>query len=251
MYYKIKDSIKRKEIGHYPQNDNVRFFGDPFAKNSFGLQGKYGKLELEPALLELSIHKKSKITNYLSVVVISSNTYKVIDVKLLNFLEPYLPNHQYWKIDAVKNDEKFVYYILHISESSHAIFDFEKSAFFTMPHQQYINKAQEGTHALKDFISSLTENRVQFANNDAYLALLEKHKKQAGERMAIIPQKVIIDASKIHTHIFRIMTRINNLSGYYVSEELKNKLQENNFTGMDFEPITEINKVFEVQLINL
>lgn len=251
MFYKLKDSIKRKEIGHYTQSEKAEFLGDAFSENSFSRHGKYGRIEVAPVLPELIINKKAKITNQLSATVLSRTIYKVFDIKLLNFLKTYLPAHQYWKINAYKNEEKYEYYILHISESSHDSIAFDKSVFFTMPHKEYLSKASHDIDLLKNFISAQTDNIVQFKNNDAYLELLEKHKNQEGERTMIVAKKVVFDASKIKSPIFRLMTHINNLSGYYVTEELKNKIQGNNFTGMDFVPITELNKVFDVEIINL
>jgi|SRR5690606_33713034 len=76
-----------------------------------------------------------------------------------------------------------------------------------------------------------------------YKSLKEILKEQ---KLKIKSKKLVLDFSKTDQDMFR-MADMPFGNGYYVSEKLKNAIEEKQFTGMEFREINEFDKRIEVR----
>tara|TARA_R110001583_G_scaffold60219_10_gene179040 strand:- start:938 stop:1618 length:681 start_codon:yes stop_codon:yes gene_type:complete len=220
-YYKLTHSIDRKIIGVFPQSEEC-FVGD-IQKDFIPWEGP---IDFDFKLPEPILEKKSKQTSYVRVVAISVR-FLVVDNEFLNFLKNYnIGNYQKWKIKTWQNEElikKYNLFILNDTKQSEYI-DFEKSDFL-------IGK-------LGDWKDRSTRRPISIKNYDEYIYKKEKLGK---ESLMLLHDKVTLDLKGVNVDMFRIVNA--PLGGYYVSERLKNAIEENGFTGMEFKEVGELDKV--------
>tara|TARA_R110001583_G_scaffold67978_5_gene193928 strand:+ start:214 stop:732 length:519 start_codon:yes stop_codon:yes gene_type:complete len=171
--------------------------------------------------------------------------------------------HQVWTIkvsnDVYKFDRKSLQYlvkeglkqefydykILHISYPSNEIIDFNKSEFFIDFRINYLNNLSvEGIS--KSYFLNLKDKIVKINSNEDFEVFFLDLKS---EKKIIVPKKIVFNLSRNKNEIFRFFSSINNLSGYYVTENLKNKTKKEGFTGLNFKPIEDILPNVEIEII--
>lgn len=233
-YYKITTSLDLKVIGKYPQTIPVNAF-----------------------------HKKAKLTDYIGSA--SDNTKKTISPNFYFFLKPHLPEHQVldmhfsndvYKMDwkkmdyVVKEDaiqELYPYKILHISYPSLDFINFERSEFFLENREKYLETIGN-KEMMKSLYSKSDKKHIKIKSEKEYEKLFkELRKQQKYDKEVIIVNKLVFN--DINEDVFRVLSKVNNVSSYYVSENLKNKIQENGFTGIDFVSLKEINKNIDIEIV--
>lgn len=263
MLYRIDNTSNLKIIGQNPQIGYAITIGNLF----LGGEGIYGPIKVQFAETpEYVINKKAKLTDFISGG--SDNIKLTISPKFYFLIKQYLGFHQVWDIklsnDVYKFDRKNVAYIrkegsiqelydykiLHISYPTNFIINHSKSEYFLDDRDNYYKMVAEYKGEIpQSYMQDATHQSVKIKTEEDYQLLNEKLKKDNENDRIIIPRKLVFDISKLDTEIFRIITPINNLSGYYVTENLKNKIEENGLTGMDFKPLSQINPQVAVDFI--
>lgn len=262
MLYKIDNTSNLKVIGKNPQIGYAITIGNLFLGND----GIYESITVyKPKTPEYIFHKKAKLTDYISGG--SDNIKLTISPKFYFFLKQYLGLHQVWDIE-ISNDvykfnrkkveyerkegsvqELYDYKILHISYPSNSIINHEQSEYFLDFRENYMEILLENESRIPEsYLCDEKHLPIKIKTNDDYLKLNEKLKKEEGKKRIIIPKKLVFEVSNLNADIFRIITPIN-LSGYYVTESLKNKIEHAVITGMDFKPLSEINPHVQVEII--
>lgn len=221
-YYKLKNSRNRKEIGVSPQSEEVKDIGD--------LQKDFvpweGRIDFELKLPEPILEKKAKQTSFVNVVAIPS-LFLVIDNSLLELLKKHnIGNYQSWKIktwQSKKLVEKYHLFIINDTKQAEYI-NYEKSEFYSKK--------------LGDWNNSSIQKPVFVKNYDEYSRVKENLRK---DKLMLLHKKVTINLNKINVDMFRIVNAPPG--GYFISENLKNAIEQNGFTGMDFEELEKIKSV--------
>ncbi|OIQ23531.1 hypothetical protein [Lacinutrix sp. MedPE-SW] len=193
-----------------------------------------------------------------------NNRYLTISPSLYVFLKPFLNTHQTWdikvsndvyKFDRGKSEYLFKagakqklhdYKILHISYPKRNFINFEKSVFFTDIKDNYLkNMNMEGIS--ESYIENPTHKKIEITSDNDYRSLIEKM-KHIKPKSVVIPRKIVCNLNYNKDEIFRLITPINNMSGYYVSAELKKKIEEIGFTGMEFKLLKNLNPSIKVEV---
>jgi hypothetical protein len=259
-YYKITNSHDLKIIGKYPQNAS----GGKIGENINAGEGNYGPIDFKGPITSIfPFHNKAKRTDYIGN---SSGSIKMtISPDFYIFLKKYLPEHQVWDIqysnDVYKMDwkkmdyvvkegvlqELYPYKVLHISYPNLDFINFEKSEFFLENREKYL-EIIGNKEMMKSLYSKKNKKIIKIKSEKEYETLFKGlRKQQKADKEAIIVNKLVLN--DINEDIFRILSKVNNTSSYYVSENLKDKIQEKGFTGIDFLPLEEINKNIEIEVV--
>ncbi|WP_373523756.1 hypothetical protein [Aquiflexum sp.] len=223
-YFWIQHSANLKEVGVFPQCTDAKNFTEI---QKFGL-GYFDKISKPFLLPEPILRNNAKQTDLLYVVPVSSPVFLVISDDLINYIVPEISGiYQKWKLSAYfKGNLITKYNLFHLSNPSQKhIIDFKNSEF-----RNKNNKTKE-------------EKLVGFSNYQDY------HKKWEDtiySNGSILIKSLTIDLRDMENDIFRII-ELNFMGiGYYVSEKLKNKLENIGFTGIQFIPIDEIDPRIKV-----
>lgn len=220
-YYRLFSSTNRKDVGVKPQSEEG-YLGD-VQQDFIPWQGK---IDFDFKLPEPKLEKKAKQISLLDVEFIRS-TFLVIEDEFLNFLKHYnIGNFQSWKIKTWQSNQlidKYNLFIINDTKQNKYI-DFSKSEF----------KLKK----LGDWNNSSIQKTVLVKNYDEYFSEKEKFRK---EKIMLLHNKVTLDLRKSKEDMFRIVNAPPG--GYFVSEKLKNAIEEKGFIGMKFTEVSELDKV--------
>lgn len=225
-YYWCKESINTSEIGIYPQALSAKNILD-FNEFRFGVDEP---VQRQFTLPEPILQSRAKETTHISVVSIDYSVFLVLKNYFIEFLKDFkIADFQSWNID-VHHKKQIVkdYSLFHLSyPSQKEIVDFEKSKF-------EINE---------DWVMRNTIGEVvKFYNYEDYLAQLKKHTTPP----FLLAHELVLDFSKQENDILRLANMPMTGLGYYVSERLKNAIEEQKFTGFAFQEIEEMDKRIKV-----
>lgn len=221
-YYKLNLSSDLKMVGKIPQSEKGVTIGD-IQQDFMPWQGK---IDFDFNLPEPILEKKAELVSILDVAFMRP-WFLVIDDKLLEFLKNFnLGNHQNWKIKTWQNNqliEKYNLFFLNDTKQSEYI-DYKKSSFYSKK--------------LGDWDNSSIQKPVFVENYDEYVSEKELLRK---DKLMLLHSKVTLDLSKATEDMFRIINA--PLGGYFISEKLKNAIQEHGSTGMEFTEVSTLDKV--------
>ncbi|KAF9659324.1 hypothetical protein HBA12_03495 [Tenacibaculum mesophilum] len=219
-YYKLTFSNSIKEIGAFPQSEDC-ILGD-IQQDFIPLEGI---IDIDFKLPEPILEKKAKRTSYIKVVAISD--FLVINDDLLGFLKKFnIGNHQDWKIKVWQNKQLLPNYNLFF------INDVKQDTYIDFSNSEFYSKK------LGDWDNSSVQQSVLV--NDYHEYLFEKEKLRK-DKLLLLHHKVTLNLSKTNEDMFRFVNVSPN--GYFVSEKLKNAIEENGFTGIEFIEVSELDKV--------
>lgn len=220
-YYKLTTSSNIKEVGKIPQSETG---------NHGDIQQDFmpweGVIDFDFKLPEPVLEKKAKTVSFLDVAFIRS-TFLVIDDNLSSLFKNFnLGNYQEWKINTWQNKQlinKYNLFLLNDTKQSEYI-NYSKSEFYSKK--------------LGDWNNSSIQKPVFVKNYDEYVFEKEKLRK---DKLMLLHKNVTLDLSKTNEDMFRIINAPPG--GYFVSEKLKNAIEENGFTGMEFTEVSKLDKV--------
>jgi hypothetical protein len=222
-YYKLTASRNRKIVGVKPQSQDG-FFGD--VQQSF--IPWEGKIDFDFILPEPNLEKKAKQVSFLDVAFIHPYRFLVLDDNLLSLFKNFnIGKYQSWKINTWYNKKEIIkkYNLFLLNDTKQAKYiDFKKSEFYSKK--------------LGDWNNSSIQKPVFVENYNEYTSKKESLRK---DKLMLLNNKVTIDLSKATEDMFRIANA--PIEGYFVSEKLKNAIEENSFTGMEFIELNELDKV--------
>ena len=221
-YYKLTFSTNRKETGVMPQSEEG-YMGD-IQQDFIPYQGI---IDVDFKLPEPKLQKKAKHISYIDVVMIPK-WFLVIDDELLVFFKRFsIGNYQDWKIKVWENKSlinKYNLFILNDTKQAKYI-NFANSEFYIGTYTDFTYKGE----------------KVPIENYDHYL---RERERLAKEKLWLRENKVVFDLRQVSEDMFRIINAPSG--GYYVSEKLKNAIEKNGYTGMEFKDISELDKRIEV-----
>lgn len=232
-FYKLRYSIDEKVIGRAEGLKSCHYDKDFFAKDSFINQGLWGPVEGSPGLPNAVMHKSVKMTDVIDIVSLSPE-YLIITKKFLDFLIPYFnTSYQTWKISIKKGDVDYEYYIFHLDFPKNDFINHEKSIYKIFEYDENYNRID------------LNQEIKAFSDVD----LLEKRRKYLplGIRVPFLETVKFAINSNSKEDFFRSST--NGMTGYYVSEKLKQEIENQGFTGIDFVELDKINNFVEIEMV--
>lgn len=215
-YFRINHSIDLKEVGKYPQAQHPvdvleKRPEDPFLTN-------FSDIDKLPDNVFSPIHaleEKAKLTDLVSYVAHSSYGL-IISEKLKNVLLPHIDNNaQFINSPVFYKHELQDYSLLHFYVFSFYNLDFQRSEIWKMK-------------SLWD-----KESMLQLKNDNDLLLAIEKYQYPLGVK---IDQVVI--KTDVSEHFFTLHHVYGGV-GYYVSEKLKNAIEQAGCTGLRFLGVNE------------
>ncbi|MCX6207658.1 MAG: hypothetical protein NTZ19_15555 [Bacteroidetes bacterium] len=210
-YFKIEHSTNKSIIGStYPQCQHAVHKVSIDDESHIWYQ-KLGYLDEHVLIPDIILSRLAKKTDLISDVTLGR--FLILSDKLKSIIEKYANNSelQLVEIKLIVKKEILNYWILNPIIFRNDFIDFEKS-------ENWI----EGSGFIKIREISIS-NYVEF--------------KQLQESL-IYPERVKIHNFKLHSntnqHFFQL-SNLKNANSYFVSEELKNAIEKENCTGIEFE----------------
>lgn len=263
-YYKLDISIDKKVIGRYPQSTGGIWNG---VKHEVGKDfvdlAKYGPVHSKFPMFDPILHKSAIATDMLSG---DSHLSLAINNRFYSFLKPLLNNipHQIWDYKVynseaktnfesnkliIKNKDKlkvYDYKLFHISYPKLDFIDYSKSLFQTIVYDDKSNEV-------------LIEDDIVVKNREERIKLARKYMDDAKEnnlgrkKLRLKTKKICINTKNIQEDMFRVADTLNcgsfYTSGYYVSEKLKNEIEKQGFTGLEFLSLNKLNDDNKIEIV--
>ena len=217
-YFRIRHTLSTKFLGHYPQIKEVKHHCSVWDEPKFIERFHLEKINLEPIVSTPILYAKSKKTDLIEHLGIGFSYRLLVSGKLKNILEKYRKEGvQYFQCPIVhKGVEDKGYWIMNVYETNEEYIDYKESEIVLRSR-----KPEGGTKLSAVIISSIDEfniGRAFHKKNNAFLFV---------ERIAL--KEPIKDD-------FFTLIYIEGGIGYFVSEKLKQEIEEAGCTGIEFQP---------------
>jgi hypothetical protein len=215
-YYFLTPSANHKKVGVFPQSQSAHNFVE-IQEKPFDLQRKIDlEFEIPIPILEM----KARFTSMLSVVPIPS-WFLVFENRFIDFISNFnLPIYQTWKMNCIhpkQTSQMTNYSLFYIcNPSDNKVVDYGSSKFYIGKNSDWRFRGD----------SILIKDKNEFR--------LEQEKIM--NTGLIKCDELLLNFSSISEDMIRLS---NNpiANGYLISEKLKNELDKNQFSGMEFVPV--------------
>ncbi|SFS44273.1 hypothetical protein SAMN04487906_0501 [Zhouia amylolytica] len=221
MLYRIRPKLINKVVGYVASNKMVEGYMYNTENSVYKLNVR-GKLEFTPDIDAIEILKRAKMMDIIVSVPIGSSHLIISDKLTKTILNHTIPiETQIFDAYALYKDKKYHYNFLYIYDAKeNEIIDWQQSAFVeTSVGGTIIGEPMK--YSFEDFTA-----------------------KKMKEGKYFNPNRLVLKLEKINTDIFRLD---HTFRGYYVSEDLKNAIEEVGCQGVDLIPIDQLG--FEVEFI--
>jgi len=213
MYYSIQHSMDLKIVGKFFQSENIihQYGDDPKFLNNIYFQ----KVDFNPITPTPVLHKKAKITDFISNVNGGGNLHLIMSEKLKKIVEKYRNTGlQFFETSIIKNDiQLHNYFSLNMYEDNNELIDFSKtSIIYRKYNSDFIDEPKELIVNSLEGFKELLENRNMFDE---------------------ITFKSIFISDNLHHDFFMIKHPVK----YIVSEKLKQEIEDAGCSGIEFQPI--------------
>lgn len=219
-YYIIQESGNLKIIGKYPQTKDIQYNCDVWNEPKFIGQIHFEKVDFEPIIANAILHPKSKQTDLIDANSAMGFSNKLlISGKLKTILEKNRKNGmQFFKSPIIQNNLLAEdYWILNMYEFNNDYADFLNSKILLEEiTSENINSLYLSINSLKDYELKIEEVRG---------------KKGCNLRI----EKLVLSKDKIDNDFFMIRYSFSGI--YFVSEKLKQEIEDAGCTGIEFQPI--------------
>lgn len=223
-YYKIINEIEPKITGVKGGESQINVMVEPYDYNAHNsvrqITGISLELDFEPDLNVQLLRKRAKITDMISSERINSLACKLFSERFIEFLTMFnLPKYKTYLAPMAKGVKEgyrwyHSHYLFMLIETANTLIDFKQSEFVLKP---------------SIYDPNIAWIQVEVGNCEELYTYLQPRLFKKGAKR--------IHATKI---VFRPemkfdMIRLHRLDGYFVSEHLKNMIQQEGYTGMRFE----------------
>jgi|GEM_PF-6669985 len=230
-YFFLKKSTDLKVIGKYPQSEKM--CGEDVGHYDYRLPYSVrwipseGELKTSPKVDCFELKHHAKATDLISTVQVSSLAVVLISERFYQFLQKFncMPSMAF-QSQVVHRDKKLCYQFLYFPEYQNQFVDFNQSRFV-------LKTPVPGTYEHK-------REEITFKNFDEYLQKYQflEHTRLASsnpdERYYIQAANLCINESVANLDFFRLRHPNDN---FFVSAKLKESIEDNGFTGMEFIPV--------------
>jgi len=223
-YYKIGMELDPKIIGVKGGECQINVMAEPYDYNAHNsvrqITGISLELDFEPDLNAQLLRKQAKITDMISSQRINSLACKLFSDRFIEFLTNFnLPKYKTYLAPIMREAKEgdvwyHSHYLFMLVETANTLIDFKQSEFVLKPSIYDPNI---------DWVQVKVENC-----EDLYKYLKPKLYKKGAKR--IHATKIVFKPEMKYD-----MIRLHRLDGYFVSEYLKNAIQQEGYTGMRFE----------------
>lgn len=215
-YYRIRTSLNERIMGKIPQIKDIHYncniWEDPMFIDRILLK----KVDFEPIVANPILFSKSKKTDLIETNSIGFQFKLLVSDKMKKIFQVQSDNFQLFKNNIYHGeflDE--TYWIINPIKSSLEIVDFSKSEVFEMKN------------------TTKKENKLFITSFEDYISESKKIEKKG------YPYSILITQLFLKNNLIEDLVFINNIeggAGYFVSEKLKQEIEDSGCTGIEFQP---------------
>ncbi|MDR1545038.1 MAG: hypothetical protein LBS50_11685, partial [Prevotellaceae bacterium] len=215
-------------VGHYyPQVSYGKEYNPDSGIGLFRLCEDFGNFatkfpDFTPDLSGFKLVRGAKLTDFLSGGQISNSLTISPKVKFV-FEQFNLCPHRFYNMTILYKKEPQNYFMFHYLSNFSDFVDYKKSTF------------------VEDFLLNGTGENVEVNSKEELFIRKEEVKQKYGKIIYSVTGKSIVmnkEFSNMQLDFFEILIADNN--GAYVSERLKNAIEGNGLTGVEFTPATHL-----------
>lgn len=212
-FYGLEHAITKEAVGPYPQSE--RMADHYYYKGSNSIRNLNYDNHFIPDLDAIQLVRGAKLTDLLSVVVISPMEGKIISKEFKDLLGNFdLPKHAFYKARVINSKNQEVlekqYFLFRVLEHQNQHINFDRSEF-------YIKEWGEGEVAAIDIHNA----------EDLEISSKERGLK-AGQ---FVTPRFITLLPDVAFDIFSF----RRFAGFFISERLKTAIEQSGLTGIRFE----------------
>ncbi len=219
-YYRVGISLNKKIIGIYPQVETGIY---PVMDNNASFIGNnyFQKIDFQPELAIPILKKKAKKTDLIGVSIMGFTTGLLISEKLKIILEKYKKNNiQFFQALIIYNGKQEVgYWIAHPYKSETNFINFKNSTFYRT-----------------SVFGSEPNEYVKVKDVSAFEKMIQLAKEFKSVSWAYKIDKLVLNTTEVN---FFVLRNVPGGVGYFISEVVKNEIEEAGCTGIEFEPIEQ------------
>jgi hypothetical protein len=218
-YFALEASLNKKVLGNYPQIKGFLHHCDVEEEANFIDKFIFEKIEIQPVLSNVVLHSKSNLTDFIDTFGdIGFNFSYIISSRFKNILDQFNTfGFQYFKTYIIQNNKNFEnYWQTNIYVFPFNFIDFEKSNFILKD---------------RDINRNVIIETINFNNINEFNLFVCKVKYPK-----MISFKNIFFNENMNLDFFVLRYTEGGHKGI-VSERLKNELEKNEISGIEFRPI--------------
>jgi len=229
IFFEFKTSANTKVIGRrFPQISDISDANnyDRDAPNSIFKANLWGEVSFDLNIPSFILHGHAKRTDLVSNGGFHSH-FMLFSKRLKELIETFnLPRTQTFATKVLARKSEYEYFIFYLPAINYELIDFEQSTFCLADWRRRKKVKQIGINNLGEFQG--------WVKKYPYLV------KWNPTGLNVVAEKLVFNAKKNPFDMFRFLGPVN---GYFVSERLKDAIEEAGCTGMEFVPIEEIKNV--------
>lgn len=216
-YYRIKASLNKKILGHYPQQKETIFHCSIETEPKFVEHVYSTKIDYEPIIANAVLHSKAVPTDLIAAFGLGFSRKLLISGKLKAILESSRGTGlQFFRAPIIhKNRESQDYWILNLYEIDMDYIDFPKSEIF-LTKNSFEKVEKLHLNSFQEF----TRKKLEV--------------ESIGYPMGISIERYIL--KEIIDQDFFMLTDVEGGVNYLVSETLKTEIEHAGCTGIEFMP---------------
>ncbi|KOF02528.1 hypothetical protein OB69_11395 [Roseivirga seohaensis subsp. aquiponti] len=214
MYYRIKESIDTKVIGsNYPQVEEA-IFPVSIHHPQFIDRIRFEKAQFEPIMAKAKLVPRAKFTDLISTSTIGFTLKLLISERLKEIFELYRAEGiEFFATEVVQKSIAKKYWVMSIYTFDYEALDLTKSEIILT----------------KNSFEEIKE--ISIHSTDQLHTLREDVRKEYGEDFSFrIKQLDFLP----NNQDFLFLSYVSGGIGYYVSQRLRDQLEESGITGIDF-----------------
>lgn len=218
-YYRIRHTLSPKVLGNYPQVKEIVHNCHVDSEPKFIQHFRLKEIDFEPVVSNPILYSKSKKTDLIEHLGIGFSHRLLMSKRLKYILESFKATGvQFFKCSIFHKDtEDKNYWIMNAFNTNQEVIDFKNSEISVK-----VRKIEGGTKLESLNISS-----------QSHFDEMSEFYKKSNSFLKI--SKVAL-RKNINMNFF-ILRGIEGGLGYYVSEKMKNEIEESECSGIEFQPI--------------
>ena len=225
--YILKDSTDLAVIGKsFPQSHMSKDYPH-YLERSIQLINYDKFVDYEPFLKSFAVEYRAKLTDNISCL--AGPAALLISEKLLNiFLQSNIENYQYFEANVIYHKKDYKYYFFFIYGQDYRLVDYQNMKFWAMDERYYYENKTRRLEAKID----RPETLINWSKIKTYPYV---------EYPYLEYEALKLNHANIHTDMIRLPFLLDG--SYFVSEELKNKIETAKCTGVDFDTVARRGKL--------
>ena len=217
-YYKFGFNFNLKEVGVQPQSSEIKLA--EFNSEDLGFKGPIESPLYPPHPI---LKPRAKPTTFLNITAINYSRFLVFKDLFFDILKEHqIDEYQKWPIDITYRNELlhkyWLFYLIRTYEDQ--VVDFYESKF-------RIGKLSDWRYV---------GDSVHISDYENFCSLEEVLNQ---DNLILKAERLIIDFSNTNADLLRIASVPSSFNGYYLSEKLKNAIEDNNLTGISFQDVDQ------------